>query len=145
MTLEGERMTVRAKKSRFTLSTLPATEFPTVEEINATQTWRYRWGAAAAAREDALLDGPAGCRYYLNGMLWKRRLKCFDLSRLTAIVSHCAKLTCRGRVAGQQVIVPRKGVLELQRILSHDAVTPRFRRKQPFSRPDRRSSPYLES
>ena len=38
MTLEGERMTVRARKSCFTLSTLPATEFPTVEEINATQT-----------------------------------------------------------------------------------------------------------
>jgi DNA polymerase-3 subunit beta len=35
---EGERMLVRARKSRFTLSTLPATEFPTVEEINAEQT-----------------------------------------------------------------------------------------------------------
>jgi len=31
LTLEGERMLVRARKSRFTLSTLPAAEFPTVE------------------------------------------------------------------------------------------------------------------
>ena len=38
LTLEGERMLVRARKSRFTLSTLPAAEFPTVEEINAEQT-----------------------------------------------------------------------------------------------------------
>src|SRR5512136_410507 len=38
LTLEGERMLVRAKKSRFALSTLPATEFPTVEEINAQQS-----------------------------------------------------------------------------------------------------------
>src|SRR5678816_3083333 len=33
--LEGERLQLRAKRSRFTLSTLPAGEFPTVDEINA--------------------------------------------------------------------------------------------------------------
>jgi len=38
LTLDGDRMSVRARKSRFTLSTLPAAEFPTVDEINAQQT-----------------------------------------------------------------------------------------------------------
>src|SRR5581483_12393569 len=38
LSTEGERMSIRAGKSRFTLSTLPAAEFPLVEEINAQQT-----------------------------------------------------------------------------------------------------------
>ena len=58
---EGERMLVRARKSRFTLSTLPAAEFPTVEEINAEQTLQLRpEGLQAAARQDPFLDGAAG-------------------------------------------------------------------------------------
>src|ERR1700736_726885 len=35
---EGERMSIKAGRSRFTLSTLPAAELPLVEEINAHQT-----------------------------------------------------------------------------------------------------------
>src|SRR5215510_9586353 len=38
MSTEGERVSVRAGRSRFTLATLPAAEFPQVEEINAQQT-----------------------------------------------------------------------------------------------------------
>ena len=61
LTLDGERMTVRARKSRFTLSTLPAAEFPTVEEINAQQTLKLpQKDFKRAAREDAFLDGAAG-------------------------------------------------------------------------------------
>src|SRR5438034_10742405 len=35
---EGERVSVRAGRSRFTLSSLPAAEFPLVEEISAQHT-----------------------------------------------------------------------------------------------------------
>src|SRR5689334_15989825 len=35
---EGERVTLRAGRSRFVLSTLPAAEFPLVDDINAQQT-----------------------------------------------------------------------------------------------------------
>src|SRR3569832_1155552 len=38
LSTEGERIVVKAGRSRFTLSTLPAAEFPQVEEINAQQT-----------------------------------------------------------------------------------------------------------
>src|SRR5262249_45243394 len=38
LTAEGERVSIRAGRSRFTLSSLPAAEFPLVEEINAQQT-----------------------------------------------------------------------------------------------------------
>ena len=38
LTLSGDKVTVRSGKSRFTLSTLPAAEFPTVEDIQAQQS-----------------------------------------------------------------------------------------------------------
>ena len=38
VTIEGERATVRSGKSRFTLATLPASDFPTVEDIKAQQS-----------------------------------------------------------------------------------------------------------
>ena len=61
LTLEGERMLLRAKRSRFTLSTLPAAEFPTVEEINRAADAQGRAeGFQAPAGQDAFLDGPAG-------------------------------------------------------------------------------------
>src|SRR4029453_13325525 len=38
VSIEGERATVRSGKSRFTLTTLPAADFPTVEDIRAQQS-----------------------------------------------------------------------------------------------------------
>jgi DNA polymerase-3 subunit beta len=74
--LEGERLQLRAKRSRFTLSTLPAGEFPTVDEINAQQTLKV-------AEKDFkyLLDkthfsmAQQDVRYYLNGLLLETSAK----------------------------------------------------------------------
>src|SRR5512141_1769814 len=38
LTTEGDRVSLKGGRSRFTLSTLPAAEFPVVDEINAQQT-----------------------------------------------------------------------------------------------------------
>jgi hypothetical protein len=38
LSTEGERVSIRGGRSRFTLSSLPATDFPVIEEINAQQT-----------------------------------------------------------------------------------------------------------
>jgi DNA polymerase-3 subunit beta len=122
LTLDGERMKVQARKSRFTLSTLPAAEFPTVEEINAEQTLQVQ-------QQDfkRLLDkthfsmAQQDVRYYLNGLLLETSAK---LLRAVATDGHrlalCEIELPAGGKPGQQVIVPRKGVLELQRILSND-------------------------
>ena len=56
---DGERVSIKAGKSRFTLSTLPATEFPIVEEINAQQTLTLSQGFSTFDRQDALFDGTA--------------------------------------------------------------------------------------
>src|SRR5271163_4244914 len=76
---EGEKVVIRAARSRFTLSTLPAAEFPVIDDINAQQTVQI-----------------------------PRK----DLARL---LEKKAK-------SSQQVIVPRKGVLELQRVLNDEGI-----------------------
>jgi DNA polymerase-3 subunit beta len=120
LTLEGERMVVRAKKSRFTLSTLPAAEFPTVEEINAGQTLEIPLADLKRLLEKTHFSmAQQDVRYYLNGMLLETSAKTL---RSVATDGHrlalCEIETAAGASPGQQVIVPRKGVLELQRIVS---------------------------
>jgi DNA polymerase-3 subunit beta len=116
LTLEGERMLVRARKSRFTLSTLPASEFPTVEEIKVPQKDFKRLLEKthfSMAQQDV--------RYYLNGMLLETSSKTL---RSVATDGHrlalCDIELSEGAKSAQQVIVPRKGVLELQRILGQE-------------------------
>jgi DNA polymerase-3 subunit beta len=119
LTLDGERMSVRARKSRFTLSTLPATEFPTVEEINAQQTLKVPQKDFRRLLEKTYFSmAQQDVRYYLNGLLLETSAKSL---RSVATDGHrlalCDVDLPEGAKPGQQVIVPRKGVLELQRIL----------------------------
>jgi len=125
LNLEGERMVVRAKKSRFTLSTLPATEFPTVEEINAQQTLKLPQKDFKKLLEKTHFSmAQQDVRYYLNGLLLETSAKSL---RSVATDGHrlalCEVDLPEGGKSGQQVIVPRKGVLELQRILGNEDQT----------------------
>lgn len=120
--LDGERMLVRSGRSRFSLSTLPASEFPGQDEDGA--------GSVLEVAPDSLrglIDRTAfsmaqqDVRYYLNGMLLELRP---GLLRAVSTDGHRLAL-CDWKLEGQteeaSVILPRKGVMELSRILS-DAV-----------------------
>lgn len=120
ISIEAERATVRSGKSRFTLATLPASDFPTVEDIRAQKAILI---AQSALRR--LLDkthfsmAQQDVRYYLNGMLMEAdgktlRTVATDGHRL----SYCETTLEHEAGSAQQVIVPRKGVLELQRLLA---------------------------
>src|SRR5699024_6805285 len=67
---EDQRMQLRSGRSRFLLATLPESEFPTLEEIDAVQ--RVELGQNTLKR---LLDrthfamAQQDVRYYLNGLL----------------------------------------------------------------------------
>jgi DNA polymerase-3 subunit beta len=119
LSTEGERLTLRGGRSRFTLSSLAAAEFPVVDEINAQQTLTVAQGEFrrlidkthfAMAQQDV--------RYYLNGMLLET-----EGTALRAIATDGHRLAlCEAQLESrvkspQQVILPRKAVLELQRIL----------------------------
>ena len=119
LSTEGERVSLRAGRSRFTLSSLPAAEFPLVEEINAQQTLSVAQGEFRRLIDKTHFSmAQQDVRYYLNGMLLET-----DGKTLRAVATDGHRLAlCEIELStkaktSQQVIVPRKGVLELQRIL----------------------------
>lgn len=119
MSKEGERMVLRAGRSRFTLSSLPAAEFPVIEEIHAQHTVSIK-----AQEFRRLIDkthfamAQQDVRYYLNGTLLETN---GEVLRAVATDGHrlsWCEVALEGRAGElQQIILPRKGVLELQRLL----------------------------
>jgi DNA polymerase-3 subunit beta len=118
LSTEGERVIVRAGRSRFTLSTLPAAEFPVVEEINAAQVLSLAQGEFRRLIDKTHFSmAQQDVRYYLNGLLLETQ---DSTLRAVATDGHrlaLSEMTLSAPAKAGQVIVPRKGVLELQRIL----------------------------
>ena len=121
-TVEEGKVLVRSGRSRFTLSSLPARDFPNIEDSMGTHKVTLLQGqlrrlidktAFAMAQQDV--------RYYLNGMLWELKP---DVLRVVATDGHrlamCALESAFPDQADKQVILPRKGVLELSRLLSDE-------------------------
>ena len=119
---EAERVVVKAGRSRFTLSTLPASEFPVIEEINSKQVIRVgREQFRRLIEKTHFAMAQQDVRYYLNGTLLETsgttlRAVATDGHRLSMAETELSETA----TTTQQVIVPRKGILELQRILGGD-------------------------
>ena len=123
--LEGEKVVIKAGRSRFSLVTLPATEFPVIDDINAQQTVQVARKELLRLLEKTHFSmAQQDVRYYLNGMLME-----IDGLTLRAVATDGHRLAlCEAALsvranAIRQVIVPRKGVLELQRVLTDEGVT----------------------
>src|SRR5690348_7017207 len=118
LSTEGERVSLRAGRSRFTLSSLPASEFPLVDEINAQQTLSLPQGEFRRLIDKTHFSmAQQDVRYYLNGLLLETQDSAL---RAVATDGHrlaLCEMALSSPAKGGQVIVPRKGVLELQRIL----------------------------
>ena len=115
----GDKITVQAGRSRFTLATLPANDFPSVDEVEATE--RVKIGEATLKElieRTAFAMAQQDVRYYLNGLLFDLR---GDALRTVATDGHrlalCETELEKASGAKRQIIVPRKGVTELQRLL----------------------------
>jgi len=124
LSLEGEKVVLKAGRSRFSLVTLPAAEFPVIDDINAQQTVQIARKELLRLLEKTHFSmAQQDVRYYLNGMLLE-----IDGQSLRAVATDGHRLAlCETSLsakakASQQVIVPRKGVLELQRVLTEEGV-----------------------
>ena len=114
-----DKALVRSGRSRYTLATIAASDYPTTDEIAEESEFSIAQGALkrlidltqyAMARQDV--------RYYLNGLL----LEVTDQQvRAVATDGHrlaVARLdVTTGIQESKSIIVPRKGVLELARLL----------------------------
>ncbi|HIE1100613.1 MULTISPECIES: DNA polymerase III subunit beta [Stenotrophomonas] len=115
----GDKITVQAGRSRFTLATLPSNDFPSVDEVEATE--RVAIGEAVLKElieRTAFAMAQQDVRYYLNGLLFDLR---GDALRTVATDGHrlalCETDLAKPSGSKRQIIVPRKGVTELQRLL----------------------------
>ncbi|MNO82837.1 DNA polymerase III subunit beta [compost metagenome] len=118
--VDEQKLLVKAGRSRFTLSTLPANDFPTVEEGPGSLTCNLEQSKLRRLIErTSFAMAQQDVRYYLNGMLLEvsrntLRAVSTDGHRL-ALCSMSAPIEQDDR---HQVIVPRKGILELARLLT---------------------------
>ncbi len=115
----GGKLAVQSAKSRFSLQTLAATEFPTMSQPD-------RWDVTLTLPRKTLKHlfnmvhfamAQQDIRYYLNGMLLV-----FEPGRLRAVATDGHRLAhsatpADGIETRHEVIVPRKTVLEMQRLL----------------------------
>ncbi len=115
----AEKVTVQAGRSRFTLASLPANDFPSIDEVEATERVTVPESTLKELIErTSFAMAQQDVRYYLNGLLFDLRegsLRCVatDGHRLAL----CEAEYEGGTQAKRQIIVPRKGVTELQRLL----------------------------
>ena len=114
------KLILKGGKSRFTLQTLPAEDFPLVQEA-AT------FGPVFSVPQKTLKDllgqvsfamAVHDIRYYLNGILFVAEGKQLSLVATDGHRLAFASATLDVDVPKQEVILPRKTVLELQRLLS---------------------------
>jgi len=122
---KDNKLILRGGKSKFTLQTLPAEDFPLVQEAP-------NFGPAFQIPQKTLkrlLDQVAfamavhDIRYYLNGILFVAEGQRLSLVATDGHRLAFAAATLDVEVPKQEVILPRKTVIELQRLLS-DAGAP---------------------
>lgn len=118
LTKQGEKASLIAGKSRFTLVTLPPADFPSLEAAN--------WEPALTIDQidiKRLLQRTQFCmaqqdvRYYLNGLYLELGNKTI---RAVATDGHrmaLSELKVSTAVSERQIIVPRKGIHEISRLL----------------------------
>jgi DNA polymerase-3 subunit beta len=116
------KLTLQGGKSRFTLQTLPADDFPLVNEV-------VDFGPAVAVPQKTLKSlinhvhfamAVHDIRYYLNGILFIAEGRALTLVATDGHRLALAQATLEADVAKQDVILPRKTVLELQRLLKDE-------------------------
>jgi DNA polymerase-3 subunit beta len=117
---DEQKLVVKAGRSRFTLSTLPANDFPTVEEGPGSLNFAVPQGKLRRLIErTSFAMAQQDVRYYLNGMLLEVSS---GMLRAVATDGHrlamCSLTGDIQQAERHQVIVPRKGILELARLLT---------------------------
>jgi DNA polymerase-3 subunit beta len=121
---KNKRLVIRGARSRFVLATLPAEEFPLLDNIPFDQEIQiHEKNLRQALDATAFTMANQDVRYYLNGML-------FDITAdsLATVATDGHRLALHkveeisssfdeNSEASHQIILPRKGVLELSRVL----------------------------
>ena len=122
LSAQQNKLTLTGAKSRFTLQTLPADDFPLVNEA-------ADFGPAFGVPQKTLrmlinqvhfAMAVHDIRYYLNGILFVAEGNVLTLVATDGHRLALAQATLATDIPKQEVILPRKTVLELQRLLKDE-------------------------
>ena len=118
--MSDDKATLSAGRSRFTLATLPASEFPATDQVDALENINVSESSLKKMMDKtSFAMANQDVRYYLNGLLFD-----FSSKQLRAIATDghrlaiCDLESSVDIMSDRQLIVPRKGVMELSRMLS---------------------------
>lgn len=119
MIFNKDQVLVKSGKSKFTLATLPATEYPSTEALGRSSKTSLPQKEFRELLEDTMFSmAQQDVRYYLNGLLLE-----LEKNSLRAVATDGHRLALKeikaqtGIEEPQQIIIPRKGVVELIRLL----------------------------
>ncbi|WP_394132304.1 DNA polymerase III subunit beta [Shewanella maritima] len=118
---QDNRWLLRCGRSRFTLATLPAEDYPNVEAFSADIEFSLKQGVLKSIIDSTQFSmANQDVRYYLNGLLFET-----EGNVLRSIATDGHRLALSHRMVEQslpekQVIVPRKGVVEMSRLLDSE-------------------------
>lgn len=119
--LENHKVSIKCGSNKFSLITLPASEFPAVEETVGTHELSLQQNLLKSMMDQtAFAMAQQDVRYYLNGMLFEitnKQLKAVatDGHRLAICDLDTDFLTD----SKTEAIIPRKGIHELMRLLDN--------------------------
>jgi DNA polymerase-3 subunit beta len=118
ISIKGDKAQITSGKSRFTLSTLPAQEYPLADEVESIAEFEVGQKTLKSLLDrTAFAMAQQDVRYYLNGLLLE-----IDGKTLRAVATDGHRLAlCDTDLVTEasetiQVIVPRKGISELIRL-----------------------------
>ncbi len=117
--IDDNKAVIRSGKSRFTLSTLAANEFPQSEALNASQDISLKQSTFKKLIDQVQFSmAQQDVRYYLNGLMLE-----IDPQHIVTVATDghrlaiCKEDTETGIPEKRQIIIPRKGVSELSKLL----------------------------
>ncbi len=118
----NEKIKVSSGRSRFSLATLPAEDFPTIDDLELDQNVLIKEGEFKSLIEKtAFAMAQQDVRYYLNGLLLE-----LDAGQIRTVATDghrlaLSQLDHKSDIEGsRQIILPRKGVQELLRLLAQE-------------------------
>ena len=119
---DNSKISISSKRSKFSLSTLPENEFPLIKGINDIEVISVDQSSLKnLINKTHFSMAQQDVRYYLNGLLVES-----EGNKLTAVATDGHRLAISDtdltdpRDGKKQVILPRKGVIELQRLLNKE-------------------------
>src|SRR5437762_1370062 len=122
LTVDGgaNRMTLRAGRSRFNLQALPAADYPRIsvgqDQVQALTLPQREFRGLLKSAEFAMAQ--QDIRYYLNGMLLVIANASLQAVATDGHRLSWASIAVAGDYQRQEVILPRKTVLELSKLLA---------------------------